>query len=155
MKDSEDSGRIKVVDRRRLDDSGDERDEKASGAAGGDVPLVGAATPGSGGPAADAAVGAGPGEPGAGVPHVDFVTFILSFSQTAFLSLGLGPHPETGEPPPVDLNAARWTIDALDMLYAKTKGNLTGEEERIFDRLLAELRMVYVQVATAKQVGTK
>jgi hypothetical protein len=79
---------------------------------------------------------------------VDFITFVLSFSQTAFLSLGLAPHPETGKPE-LDLKSAKWTVDALEMLHEKTRGNLSGEEERIFERILAELRMAYVQISSA------
>jgi hypothetical protein len=124
-----DEEEIKVVDRRRFTEEGDERGEAPPDAA------------------VEEAVG--PLPPSGDLPPVDFITFVLSFSQTAFLSLGLGPHPETGKPE-VDLRSARWTIEALEMIHEKTRGNLSGEEERIFDRVLAELRMAYVQVASAK-----
>jgi len=123
---------IKVVDRRRFDEDGDERD---------DAPEK-----------EEARAAPDPADevqelPGGQMPPVDFITFILSLSQTAFLSLGLGPELEPGKSFPVDLQSARWTIEALEMIRDKTKGNLTGEEERIFERLMAELRMAYVQVA--------
>ncbi len=121
---------IKIVDRRRFDDDGEERE---------DAPEKEEAPP----PAEPAAQA--PGQEA--MPPVDFITFILSLSQTAFLSLGLGPELEGGKSFPVDLQSARWTIEALEMIQDKTKGNLTGEEERIFERLLAELRMAYVQVS--------
>jgi hypothetical protein len=118
---------IKVVDRRRFDDEGEAREdapEKEEAPAAQETPAAGQE-----------------------MPPVDFITFVLSLSQTAFLSLGLGPELEPGKSFPVDLQSARWTIEALEMLREKTKGNLTGEEERIFERLMAELRMAYVQVA--------
>jgi hypothetical protein len=124
---------IKVVDRRRFDEAGEEREgagEKAD-EGGGEVARQKS-------PVADTA----------DLPPIDFITFVLSLSQTAFLNLGLGLHPETGKAPPVDLTSARWTIESLEMLHEKTRGNLTGEEERIFERILAELRMAYVQIAS-------
>ena len=133
-----DDEEIKVVDRRRITDEGEERETGEGAPAVQDAPAGGT----DGGERLDAA--------GRDVPPVDFITFVLSFSQTAFLSLGLGPHPETGQAIPVDLMAARWTIESLEMLHEKTKGNLSGEEERIFERVLAELRMAYVHVASSK-----
>lgn len=75
---------------------------------------------------------------------MDFVTFVLSMSQTALLNMGCGPNPETGKVE-CDLKSARCTIDILEVLQEKTKGNLTGEEERILERILTELRLMFVQ----------
>lgn len=79
------------------------------------------------------------------IPEVDFVTFVVSLSTNALVSLGLLPRPDTGEKQR-DLPLARQTIDILVLLQQKTKGNLTGEEERILDTVLYDLRMTYVQV---------
>jgi len=79
------------------------------------------------------------------IPEVDFVTFVVSLSTNALVSLGLVPRPDTGEKQ-CDLPLARQTIDILTLLQQKTKGNLTGEEERILDTVLYDLRMTYVQV---------
>jgi len=79
------------------------------------------------------------------IPEVDFVTFVVSLSTNALVSLGLLPRPDTGEKK-CDLPLARQTIDILALLQQKTKGNLTGEEERILDTVLYDLRMTYVQV---------
>jgi len=75
---------------------------------------------------------------------MDFVTFVLSISQTALISMGLGPHPDKGEVC-CDLKSAKCTIDILEMLQEKTRGNLSGEEERIFERILTELRLMWVE----------
>lgn len=79
------------------------------------------------------------------IPEVDFVTFVVSLSTNALVSMGMLPRPDTGEKKR-DLPLARQTIDILALLQQKTKGNLTGEEERILDTVLYDLRMTYVQV---------
>ena len=73
-------------------------------------------------------------------PGVDFSTFVLSLSHSALVQLGDAPHPDT-QTIEADLEAARRTIDLLTMMEEKTKGNLTGEEERLLAQLLYDLRM--------------
>jgi len=43
----------------------------------------------------------------------------------------------------VELAMAKQTIDILEMLEDKTVGNLTGEEERLLEQVLADLREAY------------
>lgn len=78
-------------------------------------------------------------------PPVDFSTFILSFASTALIQLGAAPHPDSGRTEAAP-ELARETIDLLGMLREKTRGNLTDEETKLFDALLYDLRMKYVQV---------
>jgi hypothetical protein len=40
---------------------------------------------------------------------------------------------------------AKQTIDILNILQEKTKGNLTGEEERLLGDVLYNLRMAFVR----------
>lgn len=84
-------------------------------------------------------------------PSIDFYTFILSLGSSAFMYLGDAPHPETGEPVPSNLPLAKQTIDLLDMLHEKTRGNLTPEEEKFMENLLTDLRLRYVSKASGKQ----
>jgi len=77
-------------------------------------------------------------------PHLDFATFILSLSHSALMHLGEAPHPEDNEVR-VSLPLAKQTIDLLGLLEEKTKGNLTGEEERLITQILFDLRMRYVE----------
>ena len=94
-------------------------------------------------------------EPGAkpetddALPAIDFATFVLSLSHSALVHLGDAPDPSGGagrvEPP-----LARQTIDLLAVLQEKTAGNLTGEEERLLDQVLYDLRMRYVEVTGKK-----
>ena len=83
------------------------------------------------------------------LPHVDFSTFVLSLSHSALMHLGEAPSPETGKVEQ-DLALARQTIDLLGMLEEKTRGNLTGEEERLIAQILFELRMRYVERSKTK-----
>ena len=48
---------------------------------------------------------------------------------------------------PQDLVLARQDIDLLGLLQEKTKGNLTGDEERLLDQALFDLRMRFIEVS--------
>ena len=80
----------------------------------------------------------------AGAPKpIEFSTFVLGLASTAVIHLGEAPHPETGKPE-VDLDLAQESLELLSLLRQKTRGNLTADEERFFDNLLADLRMRFV-----------
>jgi len=83
-------------------------------------------------------------------PKLDFATFILSLSHSALVHLGEAPHPD-GDAPQKDLALARQTIDMLGMLEEKTRGNLTGDEERMLSQVLYDLRMRFVELSKAEQ----
>jgi hypothetical protein len=80
------------------------------------------------------------------LPGVDFSTFVLSLSHSALVAMGDAPNPETGH---LDksLPLARQTIDFISMLEEKTRGNLTGDEERLVGQILYDLRMRYVELS--------
>jgi hypothetical protein len=80
---------------------------------------------------------------------VDFTTFVLSLSHSALMHLGEAPDPETGGLAQ-NLPLARQTIDLIAMLEAKTKGNLSGDEERLLGQVLFDLRMRYVELTKTK-----
>ncbi len=81
----------------------------------------------------------------ADLPAIDFSTFILSLSTTALYQMGLAPDPTTGNPIEPDLLLARQTMDTLEMLRDKTRGNLDADEGKLFDSLIYELRMRFVE----------
>jgi hypothetical protein len=83
------------------------------------------------------------------LPSIDFATFLLSLSHSALMHLGEAPNPETGKVEQ-SLGMARQTIDLISMLEEKTKGNLTGDEERLLGQILYDLRMRYVELSKAK-----
>ncbi len=78
------------------------------------------------------------------LPAIDFSTFILSLSTSALYQLGLVADPETGKRAEPNRVIARQTIDTLEMLRDRTRGNLDEEEMKLFDSLLYELRMRFV-----------
>ena len=78
------------------------------------------------------------------LPSVDFATFVLSLSHSALMHMGEAPNPETGTIEK-SLPLARQTIDLIAMLEEKTKGNLTGDEERLLGQILFDLRMRFVE----------
>jgi len=84
----------------------------------------------------------------AGLPPVDFHTFVLSLGSSALLHLGELEHPDEGAPRQ-DLPLAKHTIDILAMLEEKTKGNLTSAEEKLIQSLLYDLRLRYVEATKA------
>lgn len=77
---------------------------------------------------------------------IEFTTFLLGLASTALIHLGAAPNPET-QKPELDLLLARQSLELLGLLREKTRGNLTSEEERLFDQILAELRLKYVEAA--------
>lgn len=78
------------------------------------------------------------------LPPLDFSTFILSLSSSVLMSLGVVENPITGklEKEPA---IARQTIDLIELMREKTKGNLTDEEVKLLDGVLHELRLWYVK----------
>jgi hypothetical protein len=80
------------------------------------------------------------------LPRVDFGSFCISLGTSALYHLGVIGDPETGEKTSaVSRPLAQQTIDALEMLRDKTRGNLDDEEQRILDSLLYELHMRYIE----------
>ena len=83
-----------------------------------------------------------------GLPRVDFTSFCLSLATSALYHLGAAGEPETGEvAPEKNLSLARQTIDALEMLRDKTRGNLDDEEDKLLESLLYELHVRFVEAS--------
>ena len=80
------------------------------------------------------------------LPPIDFSAFIAELGTTAFAYLGGLQNPETKEVF-VDLEMAKRTIDTIDLLKEKTKGNLTAPESNLLDNTLYNLRMTYIRIA--------
>ena len=75
--------------------------------------------------------------------QLDFSTFIMSLTSSAFYHLGDIADPETGKTE-TNLPAVNQTIDMLTMLREKTQGNLNTEENKLLEQLIYELQMKYV-----------
>jgi hypothetical protein len=78
------------------------------------------------------------------LPQLDFATFVLSLSHSALMHLGEAPHPDSNKVE-ANLPLAKQNIDILGLLEEKTKGNLSGDEERLLAQILFDLRMRYVE----------
>ena len=74
---------------------------------------------------------------------IDFSTFIMSLTSSAFYHLGDIADPETGKTE-TNLPAVQQTIDMLIMLKEKTQGNLSEEEGKLLEQLIYELQMKFV-----------
>ncbi len=75
--------------------------------------------------------------------ELNFSTFVLSLTSSAFYHLGDIPDPLTGEKKE-NLPAVKQTIDILIMLQEKTKNNLDAEESKLLEQLIYELQVKYV-----------
>ena len=80
------------------------------------------------------------------VPPAEFSSLVASIATGALMALGLDPEGKA-EPKPPDLDRAKFAIDLLDVLVAKTKGNLDAEEERHLGAVLHQLRLAFVDAS--------
>jgi len=55
----------------------------------------------------------------------------------------------------VDIELGKHWIDVLGMMQRKTEGNLTPQERRMLEGLLADLRMQYVSLVNSPQQARK
>jgi Domain of unknown function (DUF1844) len=78
------------------------------------------------------------------LPGIDFSTLVLSLATSTMVHMGLVPESEGGSTEK-NLPLAHQTIDTLELLQAKTRGNLTDEESKLLESVLYELRMSYVK----------
>lgn len=73
-----------------------------------------------------------------------FVQFVMMHTQNILYVLGRLPE-AAGAPP--NLQAAKMLIDQLEMIQAKTTGNLGPQESKILDRALTEVRLAFVEAS--------
>ena len=93
-------------------------------------------------------------EPSAGAPpQVDFSNFVLSLATSALVHMGEVKDPAL-EGVEKNLPMSKHTIDALDMIKEKTKGNLDEKELKLLENVLYELRMRYMKLADAAPEGS-
>ena len=79
-----------------------------------------------------------------------FISFVMSIASNAASALGMMEHPVTHQRD-VDVELGKHWIDILGMLQKKTEGNLTPQEKRMLEGLLADLRMQYVSLVNSPQ----
>ena len=75
---------------------------------------------------------------------MDFSTFILSLNASSLIHLGEIHDPQLKERT-VNLPAAKHTIEILEILEDKTKGNLDDGENKLLKDILYNLRLKFMQ----------
>jgi hypothetical protein len=75
---------------------------------------------------------------------IGFEHLVQQLYLSAMMQMGAGT-PE-GQRPRIDILGARQTIDLLDVVLDKTKGNLTPEETRAIETVLFELRLTFLEL---------
>jgi hypothetical protein len=72
-----------------------------------------------------------------------FMQLVMQNQQIAMMSMGKLKHPVTDKIER-NLDLAKVSIDTLDIINIKTKGNLSTNEERFLDEVIRELKLNYV-----------
>jgi len=129
-----DSQAFKVVDHRRFNPDGSEKDEK--------TPLPDTSEEAfRPEPAPESAEPVNAREEEA---KISFSDLVLSLAASAQIHLGVSTSPFSGKVEK-DLPQAAQNIDLLGVLAEKTRGNLTQEEGQLLEAILADLRMRFVE----------
>ena len=95
----------------------------------------------------DATPSAASGAESHGGMPVTFASFVISLGSSSLMLMGEQLDPQQAAMP-VNLPQAKEIIDLLSVLEAKTKGNLTTEEQAVLRDMLYALRMKYVSLTS-------
>jgi hypothetical protein len=82
-----------------------------------------------------------------------FGHMVMQQANMAMMLMGKVARPDTGEVKK-DLEAARYFIDQLEMLEAKTRGNLSKEESGLLKQTLMSCRLTYVEAVEEPDTAT-
>lgn len=80
-------------------------------------------------------------------PALNFERLVQSLYMQAMMQLGGAAAP--GQQPQVDILGARQTIDMIEIISNKTKGNLSSTEATLLDTALFELHMGFLEITQA------
>jgi hypothetical protein len=83
-----------------------------------------------------------------------FVSLVTMFHLAAMQQMGKIKNPLT-DSIERNLEAARESIDLLEMLRSKTRGNLSAEETRMLEQVLQELRLNFVDESSKPQPASE
>lgn len=72
-----------------------------------------------------------------------FKSLVLNFQMSAMIGMGKIINPVT-QKAERKMHEAKFSIDMLNMLAVKTKGNLSDEDDRLLQQTLTELRLNYI-----------
>ena len=146
MSEAETKG-FKVVDKRAMSDEEREQSSPSS-------PPAAAPPKDSGNPAGPSVVeeGKSPGPAEGRIGGPTFLDLVMTLQMGTMVNLGMVQSGD-GRRSPVNLPAAKDSIDILEILKDKTKGNLTEEEAGVLSEGLYHLRMAYVAAMNAGPGG--
>jgi hypothetical protein len=91
------------------------------------------------------------GEPREFLPPLDFASVVFPFYSQALIKLGLMEDPLSAGSAE-DIGFAKRLIDILDLLKARTKGNLQPPEADFLESCLIQLKMHYMKKADILKV---
>lgn len=83
-----------------------------------------------------------------------FLYLISTFEMAALQQMGKIKNPMTDKIEK-DLFQAQFSIDVLDMLTVKMKGNLSEYEEKFLSNIISQLKLNYVDEANKEKTETK
>lgn len=72
-----------------------------------------------------------------------FIQLVMQNHQMALMSLGKIENPVLGKKEK-NIDFAKLSMDTLDMIREKTKGNLSEYEEKFLDESLREVKLAYI-----------
>jgi hypothetical protein len=84
------------------------------------------------------------------LPEPSLLTLVTGLAAQAMVSLGIFPNPIDGQTR-ILLHQGKHFIDTIAMLSEKTAGHQTPEEANTFEKVLHELRMIYMAAQTQHQ----
>jgi len=76
--------------------------------------------------------------------EITFPVFISSLGMQALVALGELENPMTKQKE-ADLVQAKYIIDTIEMLKAKTVNNVTDDEKQMLEDVLYQLKLIYVK----------
>ena len=79
-----------------------------------------------------------------------FMHLVLQNQQMAMISLGQVKNP-VSDRLDKNLEYAKLSIDTLDMLVQKTKGNLSEYEEKLLTETVNQLKIIYVEESSEEE----
>ncbi len=77
--------------------------------------------------------------------QASFSILVMSIASSAAMSLGLAPNPQTNKVEK-DRDMAKFNIDLLLILQEKTMKNLTDDESKFLDSVVADLQSKFLEL---------
>lgn len=82
-----------------------------------------------------------------------FAQLVTGHAQMAMMFLGRYPNPQTGTAEAPQPEVAKIYIDQLEMLLAKTRGNLSAAEAKLLGDMLMATRGAFAEALDAQMSG--